>query len=40
MNCVEDDHALGHFGRIIAKFAAACIAAPDFENGCFHSMKR
>ena len=39
MNRVEHDHAFGNFGGVIAKFAALGVTSPDFENGCFHSLK-
>ena len=37
MHRVEHDHALGDFGRVIAKFAAFRITSPDFEGG-FHEI--
>jgi hypothetical protein len=37
MNRVEHDHALGDFRGVITKFAAACVAAPNFENS-FHDL--
>jgi hypothetical protein len=33
MHRVKNNHAFGNFGGVIAKFAAACVAAPNFERG-------
>ena len=38
MHGIEHDHAFGDFGRVIAKLAAACVAAPDSESGGAHNL--
>jgi hypothetical protein len=33
VHCVQYDHSLRAFRRVVAKLAALRVAAPDFENG-------
>jgi hypothetical protein len=37
---IEHDHSLGNTRGVIAKLATSRIPAPDFENGCFQSVKK